>query len=158
MKSYRKEVWKYLGEFVREEFEEKAKRGEIALCYTSIRRHFKPESIAKLRIVEFRRTMTKTIEDVVFFLWDDRPDTNLQRGQWDNAPFRVLARRAIEIIGLHCGSDVGDIFRDNIKRYFIATHWLFPQPTQTKFIQRGKDHSVQCFAVHHRRLAFFERF
>jgi hypothetical protein len=158
MQSYRKEVFRYWKDLVRPEFEKKASQGEIGLYYASIQEHFKPESISTLHIIEPRRTKTKTIEDLVFFLWDDRLDDELDRGRWEDAPFRIFARRAINIITEHCGKAARHKFRDDIKRYFIATHWLFPQPTQTKFVQRGKGKQIQCIAVYHLRLAFSRRF
>jgi hypothetical protein len=154
MQSYRKEVFRYWKDLVRPEFEQEAIRGRIALCYASILKHFRAESLSQLRIVEPSRTKTKTIEELVFFLWDDKPDADLSRGPWEDAPFRTFTKRALQILGDHCGRETQTKFREEIKRYFTTTHWFFPQPTQTKFIQRGKGKVIQCIAIYHTRLVY----
>jgi len=56
------------------------------LCYASIEEHFTAESVANIRLVEPRRTKTRTIEELVSFLWDFRQEGGPRRDRWEDAP------------------------------------------------------------------------
>jgi hypothetical protein len=101
-----------------------------------------------------RRTKTKLIQDLLFHMWGF---TNMERKHWESLSFRALSKRACEIIEEHCGVVERRKFLDLIGRYFIATHWLFPRPTPTKFVQRNHSNNISFAEVHHGRLVHSSR-
>lgn len=96
-----------------------------------------------------RRTKTKLIQDLLFYMWGF---TDKERKHWESLPFRALSKRACEILGEYCGAKARWQFYDIIGRYFIATHWLFPRPMHTKFVQRNHRNEMCWTEVYHRRL------
>lgn len=152
MRAYRKEIFAYLKPQCQPELYKEAAKGEVVLCYTELRRLLTPESLANMHIVNCQRTKIRSIHDLVSLLWgiDDGRD----RGRWENSSFRVLCRRAVEVVRQHCGPADADSFHDMVMRYSIATHWLIPYPSPAKLFRKNSRKETVWIAVYHRRLAY----
>ena len=83
-----------------------------------------------------RKGLVRNIQDLLELLWGF--DNRIDRHLWQDALFRVICQRACELINKHCGIQGSRDFHELVGRYFIATHWLVPYPTPTKFVQRNK--------------------
>jgi hypothetical protein len=158
MRSYRKEVFRHLKDLVQPEHHKKAASGNIMLCQTSLEQHLVAEAVRNRHLVDPRRTKIKSIEELVRLLWGCGSEDEMRRDRWENAPFRVLNQRAIEIVEASCGGLSSQAFHDLVKRYFIATHWLIPYPTPTKFVQTSHNNQVLWLGIYHQRLAYSHKY
>ncbi|PMD12913.1 hypothetical protein NA56DRAFT_652194, partial [Hyaloscypha hepaticicola] len=148
MRIYRQEIFRFISHLVRPESQEQAKSGQIIFCRASFQQHFVDDWEQDISISDMRRTKTKLIQDLLFHMWGF---TDEERKHWESLPFRALSKRACEILGEHCGAKARRQFHDMIGRYFIATHWLFPRPTHSKFVQRNHWNEMCWTEVYHRR-------
>ncbi|PMD11962.1 hypothetical protein NA56DRAFT_652833 [Hyaloscypha hepaticicola] len=128
---YRQEIFRFISHLVRPESQEQAKSGQIIFYRVS-----------------FQRTKTKLIQDLLFHMWGF---TDEERKHWESLPFRALSKRACEILGEHCGAKARRQFHNIIGHYFITTHWLFPRPIHSKFVQRNHWNEMCWTEVYHRR-------
>jgi hypothetical protein len=135
MRSYRREVFRYYKYLFRPESYKQAREGLIMLCPASTREHFIDDTA--IHLVDPRRIQVKNIQDLLELLWGF--DNGINRSSWEDAPFRVLCRRACELIAASLGARKSAEFHELVGRYFVATHWLIPYPTPRKFTQKGKD-------------------
>ena len=154
MQIYRREIFRVIQHLVRPESQEQAKNGQIMFCRASFRQHFVDDWETIISVTDMRRSKTKLIQELLFHMWGFG---NMLRKGWEPLPFRALSKRACEIIEEHCGVEARRDFFDLIGRYFIATHWLFPRPTPTKFVQRNRRNEISFAEVYHRRLVHSSR-
>jgi hypothetical protein len=152
MRAYRKEVFKHISHLVKPESREEAESGKILLCESWIREHFVDDWEANISIININRTKIRTIQDLVELLWGF--GDSIERGSWDKAPFRTFCQRALEIIEAHYGVASRNEYHELIGRYFIASHWMIPYPTRTKFIQRNHRNIILWISIYHRKLAY----
>lgn len=147
-------VFGFLKTLILPESLEQAKGGEIMFCAAGIRSLFGPDTLESLHIIDPKKTKVKSIHEMVSLLWGF--DDGRRRDCWADAPFRLLCRRAIELVSDVDGDEEGQLFHDLIFRYFVATHWLFPYHTPTKFVQRGRGKAILWTGFFHRLLADWE--
>ena len=111
MRSYRKEVFRYLATMVSVERHPEAAKGQLMLCAASISSSFTNESLDEgLTVVDVRRTKIRRIRDLLELLWG--LDDDMRRGSWVDAPFRVLCRRAKQLVAEYCGAEEAATFHD----------------------------------------------
>lgn len=154
MQAYRKYSFRCLRGCIPPEHHAEAGQGRLMFCATEIRRLLGPDSFQALHLVQPCRGAIRSVYKLAAFLWGF--DDGSRRGAWDNAPFRILCRRAVEIVHTSYGRERGLLFHDLIFRYFIATHWLIPYPTPTRFLQRDKGRAILWTGVYHRSVACWE--
>jgi hypothetical protein len=120
MRAYRKYVFTYFIDLVRPAHQDLARQGRIMLNQVSFRQYFVGDWEEGISIVNPKQTKLKTIREVLGFLWGF--DAESKRGPWRDAPFRVLAQRACNLIEAHSGITGWQKFYNLLGRYFIATH------------------------------------
>jgi hypothetical protein len=152
MRSYRKEVFRYFKALFRPESGEEAALGKIMLCPSSLEEHLVDDWYTTIHLVSPKRSLIRNIQDLLELLWGF-DDGIIRAKSWRDAPFRVICQRACELITTHVGSQAATDFHGLVGRYFIATHWLIPYPTPTKFVQRNHDRQPLWIEVYHQRLA-----
>ena len=153
MRSYRKYVFKTIKKLIRPESYEQASSGRIGFCSESFREHFIDDWSNEIHVIDPRRGKLKKISDVLELLWGF--DNQLRKG-WEDAPFRVFARQAVESFRQKFGRLESERFHTLIGRYFLASHWLIPQPTSTKFFQTNHQKQANFLSIYHRKLAYSE--
>ena len=62
----------------------------------------------------------RTLHDVVDLLWD--LDDGQERRRWEKYTYRVLYRRALELVRLHVGRSYEGRIHEFNKRQFVLTH------------------------------------
>ena len=154
MQAYRKYSFRRLRGCVLPEYHAEAEQGGLMFCATEIRRLLGPDSFQAMHLVQPCRGAIRSVYSLAALLWGF--DDGSRRDTWDDAPFRVLCRRAVEIVHTGYGRERGLLFHDLVFRYFIATHWLIPYPTPTKFLQRNKRRAILWIGVYHRSVAYWE--
>jgi hypothetical protein len=152
IRAFRKEVWNYFKSGFRVDCYEKAAQGTIPLCWTEMKRLLTNESMRNLQLVSTNRTAIRSIKALLSFIWDFTDGRRNDRQQWDNIPFRVLFRRASELLEQYNGTATAKEFREQFTRYFIATNWIIPYPRAGKFFQKNQQKQTMMIGVYHRRL------
>ena len=153
LRAYRKEVFNFIKAHITQLAISAASRGEITFCQHEIRRILVPDSL-DIHIVNSKRSSIHSVTDLVKLLWGF--DDGQRRDRWGSASFRLLCQRAISLVRQWCGQSESDAFHDRIGLDFIATHWLFPYPTPTKFYQRNHHKKPLWVAVYHQDLIDLE--
>jgi hypothetical protein len=152
IRAFRKEVWNHFKSGFREGCYKEATQGTIPLCWTEMERLLTAESMENLYLVDTGRTTIRSIKALVSLIWDFSNSQKDDHPQWDNIPFRILFRRASELLEQGHGADTAKGFREQFKRYFIATNWVMPYPRYGKFFQKNQEKRTIMIGVYHRRL------
>jgi hypothetical protein len=156
MRSYRKEVFRHFKALFRPESREEAALGKIMLCPSSLDEHLVDDWHTTIHLISPQRSLIRNIQDLLELLWGFN-DRVIRAKSWSDAPFRVICQRACELIKTHVSSQASADFHGLVGRYFIATHWLIPYPTPTKFVQRNHDKQPLWIEFYHQRLAYQHR-
>jgi hypothetical protein len=142
MRSYRKEVFSHLKPYILPTSAEQAANGDLMLCYSILKEHcptlFTDDN--SVSIVNVRRSKFKSPWLIASFIWGF--DDQQRRDRWENAPFRVLYKRAVELINDHGYLYDKTEFHKITLLYFLITHWLFPYPSSTKFVQTTHERRI----------------
>ncbi len=157
---FRKDFFRSIQGLVRAEKLEEALDGRVMLCWASLINTLELEeelasyedewwnNIKGLRLQYTNRTKVRTLHDVVDLLWD--LDDGQKRGRWEKYTYRVLYRRALELVRLHVGRSYEGKIHEFNKKQFVLTHWILPFPNTQRF-WRSRDSSCKEFvAVQHR--------
>jgi hypothetical protein len=157
MQAYRRYCFGCLKSVIRPEHYQAALQGEFMFCSTDISRLIGPEAFQNIHLVHPDRVQNNSthssIHSLLVLIWG--VDPNIYRARWEHAPFRLLCRRAIEIITNTFTPAEGLLFHDLVFRYFIATHWLIPSPARTRFIVKTKRREIQWIGIYHRAIAYW---
>jgi hypothetical protein len=154
---FRKDFFRSIQELVRAERLEEALDGRVMLCWDSLTDALEPEenvsydgewwNMKGLRLRYTNRTKVRTLRDVVDLLWDI--DDGQERGRWEKYTYRVLYRRALELVRLHVGRSYEGKVHEFNKKQFVFTHWILPFPNTQRF-WRSRSGCKEFVAVQHR--------
>jgi hypothetical protein len=139
---FRKDFFRSIQELVRAEKVEEALSGRVMLCWDSLAEVLRaeedvaeegeaPTQLKGLWLQYTDRTKVRTLQDIVDLLWDI--DDGQERGRWEKYTYRILYKRARELVRLHVGRSYEVKVHEFSKRQFVLLHWILPFPNTQRF-------------------------
>ncbi|XP_014550169.1 hypothetical protein COCVIDRAFT_21299 [Bipolaris victoriae FI3] len=150
LRAFRKDVFQHIRLIIRRRYRAPALSGDIALCRPIMEKIVKPTHLP-LHFVSGNRVSVKTIGALCRWLWDWEDGTFLRR-HWSDKPHRMLYWRCIYMIGIINGPAQAQLWRLNLERRFIQTHWIVPYSESSCFFSRTKKHQYCWWSSYHNNL------
>lgn len=156
MRAYRRDVYQATKSVLIDP--KKSARQLAPLIPINLESQFQPEldllrlgEDSTIHMVTPFQTRFKKVEDSLAFIWGFNDDQ--RRDRWEDIPFRMLFKSTMEAFINKFNTKYALAFQEKVKRYFVATTWIFPYHTPTKFIQRNHYSEIIWTGYYHRRLA-----
>lgn len=148
LQQFRVDILHRLKESIRQGQRDEALKGERPFCMEYLREIL----TEKVYTISGNRCDIKSVSSLAHLLFDI--DDGLARTHWEDVPFRVLCRRAINGIRMQDTQPQKDnskrlqrVFWERLLRRLLTYHWILPYPTRDSLMQRTKRGELMWYSI-----------
>ncbi|KAH7186861.1 hypothetical protein DER44DRAFT_858398 [Fusarium oxysporum] len=135
--AFRKDVFFHVKSALKPEYLESALPGEIPLCYDSVNNAMLKDH-QPLQLAQGNRLAVKDIHVLFAWLWKSKDDY-FERQRWNEKPYRTLFQQSFHAIKTARGKAGARIWRQDLKRSFLGSHWILPYTHSRGFMRKDKE-------------------
>jgi hypothetical protein len=135
--AFRKDVFTHIKSILHPDHIEAALAGQIPLCYDSVKKTLK-DSRHIPQLAHGHRVAVKNIDVLFAWLWEWK-DGEFERKGWNDKPYRMLYQQSFHAVKIARGKAHARMWRQEVKKSFVRSHWMLPYPQSQGFMRKDKD-------------------